>query len=98
MELLPLFLERVEPLNGLDLESFGRINADEYTERIIRLLVSHVGEINEQDRSGYSILHERLKSYRNTYIDFLIVIKYSRQRKMNLISCWMYCWKETIWM
>lgn len=68
MELLPLFLERVEPLNGLDLESFGRINADEYTERIIRLLVSHVGEINEQDRSGYSILHERLKSYRNTYI------------------------------
>ena len=67
IELLPLFLDRSESLSSLELESIGRIHANEYTKDILRLLIDHVEDINEQNRSGNSILHEKLKDYQNTY-------------------------------
>ena len=56
IELLPLFLDRSESLSSLELESIGRIHANEYTKDILRLLIDHVEDINEQNRSGNSIL------------------------------------------
>lgn len=68
VDLLPLFMDRMEPLSGLSLEKLGRINGGEYTGDIIRALVSHTEDINEQNRIGNSILHEKLRGFRNTYI------------------------------
>lgn len=68
VELLPLFWERIEPFHGLKLGEIGFTHAQEYTEQILRLLLEHTIDLNEQNGNGNSILHEKLKEYRNTYI------------------------------
>ena len=74
VELLPLFLEQVEPLDGLKLEEIGPTRAQEYTEQILRFLLEHTIDVNEQNRSGNSLLHEKLKDYRNKYIGMSSVV------------------------
>lgn len=67
VELLPVFLHKLPPMSGLDVEKLGRINAKEYTRDIIRLLIQHTDDLNAQNRNGDSLLHIQLREYCNTY-------------------------------